>query len=355
MKTFDKKSVWTSFMMSIFVLYIHANNLNNIDLSSKENLLDSVLTNILGNGLGSMAVPFFFMLSGYRFFSFSIVAPNRLYIIKQKLLRRIGSLVMPYLIWNCFGLIFYTIATRIDFISMNMNNPQAVELSFCNILKGIFLYNNYYTMWFLHDLIVLICLTPILMKVLQNKFASVVFGILILMIYIAAQENSVKFFEYYFFKIQSLLFFFTGSFLRVYCKKMFERKSTIRESTIALILLIVAVSIWLVEIPGLSKLALFTEPILFWVAADILPQPKLSWFYKQSFFIYAAHLVPITVTSKVLAMASRNNPWLAAAAYLITPWIVLGELYVLAKILCFFIPNIYNFLSGGRSRNRPEQ
>lgn len=355
MNTIDKKSVWTSFMMSVFVLYIHANNLNNINLSSKENLLDNVFTNILGKGLGSIAVPFFFMLAGYRFFSFSIIAPNRLYIIKQKLIRRISSLVMPYLIWNCFGLIFYIIVTRIDFISMNMNNPQVVELSFYNILKGVFLYNNYYTLWFLHDLIMLMCLTPILMKALQNKFAATVLGILILIVYISAQEGSVQLFEYYFFKIQSLLFFFKGSFLRVFCKKLFERENTIQASIVALILLTVSVSIRLVEIPVLSKLALFIEPILFWVAVDILPQPKLSWFYKQSFFIYVAHLVPITVTSKVLALVSQSNLWLAAAAYLITPWIVLGELYVSAKMLCFFTPNIYNFLSGGRSRNMTEQ
>lgn len=67
--TFNEKVVWISFITSIFVIYIHANNLHNVGMNEDENMLGYVLSAVLGNdGIGGIAVPFFFLLSGYRFF-----------------------------------------------------------------------------------------------------------------------------------------------------------------------------------------------------------------------------------------------------------------------------------------------
>ncbi len=71
-KTTFRKTVWLYFFMSIMVMYIHANNLRNVGLSDAHESLDWILIKILSNGLGSIAVPFFFMIAGLHFFNISL-------------------------------------------------------------------------------------------------------------------------------------------------------------------------------------------------------------------------------------------------------------------------------------------
>ena len=346
--TFNEKVVWISFITSIFVIYIHANNLHNVGMNEDENMLGYVLSAVLGNdGIGGIAVPFFFLLSGYRFFCFNVFSLKSIQIIKQKMRRRIKSLVIPYVLWNSIGMLFYILVTRVPFALSIMNEPYIVEVSIPAILKGVFLYDYYFPFWFLHDLIILTLCTPFLVRVLRNKMCNIVLLLVVAMVYVLAPEN-IHFWEVYIFKAQSLLFFWLGASLSVYGRKNFERPYTKGKSLVSCILLFLLMMIRGTSIPMVSKLSLIIEPLLYWRAFDFMRIPRLKWFHRQSFFIYASHLIPTIIIMKLLAKLSYGNVWAAAIAYIITPGIVLYIIFILSKSLCHFMPHVYNILSGGR-------
>jgi hypothetical protein len=101
-------------------------------------------------------------------------------------------------------------------------------------------------------------------------------------------------------------------------------------------------------IPILSTIMILISPIALWISFDFVPTLiKIRWFYSQSFFIYAVHVIPTTVIMKILAKVSHND-LMATLSYIITPWIVLVFIYIISKFLSRFLPSVYKLLCGGR-------
>lgn len=61
---FSKKATIVSFIMSIFVIYIHANNLSYYGIAANGRTVPNIVVNLCGGGvIGGIAVPFFFTMS----------------------------------------------------------------------------------------------------------------------------------------------------------------------------------------------------------------------------------------------------------------------------------------------------
>ena len=331
-----KKAIWMSFVMSVFVVYIHANNLKNVGLDEIKTSTDWILTQIMARGFGDLAVPFFFMLAGFRFFNFDVYSGNALSILEGKLKRRIKSLVIPYLIWNSFGMAFYMLINRIPSIVAVMNSPQVIDITFTNIFKGVFLYEYYFPFWYLHDLIILSLLSPVMVLILRKQNRIIL--LLCLIGFAALFSNR------YIVKTDSLFFFLLGGHISCYQKEQFEKRSSL--AVICVLIVMISVIIRYVETPYLSRIMLLISPLALWKAFDLFSIPSPKWFYTQSFFIYASHIIPTTVVMKILVkMAPKGTE---ALSYMITPWITLGFIYITARTLNSCFPRLYKILCGGR-------
>lgn len=166
---FSNKVIWLSFLMSISVMYIHADNLNNTGFYNIKDSFDYNITFLLSNAIGGMAVPFFFMMSGYWYFRFNIFDDSAVKTVAIKLKKRINSLVFPYLCWNTVGMLFYMCITRIPIISGMMNSSEIIPFTAETIIKGIFFHAQYFPFWYLQDLIILTAMTPLLLFILRKK------------------------------------------------------------------------------------------------------------------------------------------------------------------------------------------
>ena len=62
---FSKKATIVSFIMSIFVIYIHANNLSYYGIVANGRTIPNIVVNLWGGVIGGIAVPFFFIMSAY--------------------------------------------------------------------------------------------------------------------------------------------------------------------------------------------------------------------------------------------------------------------------------------------------
>lgn len=140
---FSRKVTIVSFILSVFVLYIHAKNLAYYDFGDAHGTLIYVLNQIMSETFGRVAVPFFFLQSGYWMFRYDIFE-TKSDILKRKLKKKVVSLGVPYLIWNTLGLLFFIIMTRLPGMPFNIYGGQVVAITFNNIFEGIFLHKFYF-------------------------------------------------------------------------------------------------------------------------------------------------------------------------------------------------------------------
>ena len=343
---FSKKATIVSFIMSVFVIYIHANNLSYYGIVANGRTIPNIVVNLWGGVIGGIAVPFFFIMSGYWLFRFDIHGNNAMDVLIRKLKKKTKTICLPYLLWNAFGMIFYMVITHIPLAANMMNNGEIIPLTLPNVLEGVFFHKYYFTFWYLKDLIVLIAISPVLLVLLRNKCVA------LMSILVSAVAVLLKL-DFVIFEGTSLLFFMIGGYAVTYTKDFFENKEN--SAWEWLLAFALAGIIRYVNVPIIAELSYFISPILLWKSIDVfLPsafcRKKIRWFITQSFFIYASHVIPVTIIGHLLAKVSRNYLWVTVS-YLISHWITLALIYVVANILYKYTPRFYGLICGGRIKN----
>ena len=82
---FRRKVTVVSFVMAIFVIYIHANNLKYYGIPVDQHTLVNVIVKLFAEVIGGVTVPFFFMLSGYWLFRFDITDSSAVSVLFKKI------------------------------------------------------------------------------------------------------------------------------------------------------------------------------------------------------------------------------------------------------------------------------
>lgn len=343
---FSRKVTMVSFILAIFIMYIHAKNLVFYDFGDITGTSIYFLNKIFSETLGRVGVPFFFLMSGYWMFRFDIRKDGEA-VLFRKLRKKIYSLVIPYLIWNTLGFIYFLTITHIPVLSATVNGGEVVHLTFENIFKGIFLHKYYYSFWFMQDVIVLTIISPIILLFLRNRWFSYT---------VAAGLMITSLFNINFWVCQSssLLLFLIGGILAVYHRDFWEQANQNKYETVLWLLLFLLYSVvkWL-SLPYISTIALMLSPIFFWKLLDFLDifgvyDHEPFWFCKQSFFIYAAHIIPVDAMNGILSRINNTMLW-ASISYMLVPLLVLLLIYFAARILNKKFPIIYHVLCGNRN------
>lgn len=342
---FSRKVIIVSFILSVFVMYIHAKNLAYYDFGDVRGTPIDVLNQIMSETLGRVAVPFFFLQSGYWLFRYDIFE-KKSDTLNRKLKKKVISLGIPYLLWNTFGFLVFIILTHLPGMPFYINEGEIVRVTWKNIIEGIFLPKYYFPFWFMQDLIVLTAISPVLVVLLRKRYMSYVTIAVLLVLYMFDINTPL-------FKVSSLMFFVIGGVLSVYHREYWENSNNnhLETACYTVMFLVCAVIKWL-EIPYLSVVALVPFPILFWKICDLLGQVNVFehepfWFCKQSFFIYSAHIFLVEGLSSILTKVSSQMAWVCFI-YMVNPPIALAILYVVARILNQSFPKLYGLLCGNR-------
>ena len=154
--------------MSLLVVLIHSVNLaiDNTTLSSMILTADHTgaalpgitgvaghIEHLLSNALGQMAVPGFFLISGYLFFR----TLHGFRDIGRKWQERVWSLLVPYGAWNTLWYLAYVLSGRERF------SLDALTLAAAN-------YSCNPTFWYMYQLMLLTLLAPLFYLLLRNAF-----------------------------------------------------------------------------------------------------------------------------------------------------------------------------------------
>lgn len=343
---FSRKVTITSFILAVFIMYIHAKNQVFYDFGDITGTPLSYLHLIFSDVFGLVGVPFFFLMSGYWLFRVDI-GQFRETMLLRKMKKKVSSLVVPYLIGNTIGFLFYFTVTHIPFLSASVNGGEVVELTWENVGKGIFLHKYYYSFWFMQDLIVLTAISPIILLVLRNRWLS--YGVLLGLVAAAVLGVDIRLCQ-----TLSLTLFLLGGILAVYHRDFWEKPNRNKyEAILWAVLFLIGGVIRMLRIRYFLVISQITAPICFWKMLDCLDafgvfdrEPPL--FCKQSFFIYASHILPVEAMNRLLSRVNPSMAW-ACVNYLINPPLVLLLIWLAAKVMNRICPRLYKVLCGGRS------
>lgn len=337
------------FPLIVGVLFIHSHTTFS---GNQDSFITYFIRNIISNELASVAVPLFFLMSGYLFFLKFNTLTKTIYM--EKLKARTRTLFIPFLFWNIATLLLIALAQ-----SLPVN--KAFSAGTMSLIAGYnvfdYLINVFgigklpisFQFWFIRDLMLLVILTPIIdfaNKRTPLPFLSILFACWML-----------DFWPIYTPSIAAVLFFSVGAFFGGYNKNLFcFDKYGIP---------IIAIYTPIIIIGALFAQESFTpylhrSGIVFGIAS-VLFLTKLVMKSRHikntllslsgvSFFVFAAHEPLQTIIFKLAYKMLSPESWvLSLFLYFIVPIFSIIILVSIYRILLNFTPVVLNIVTGGRN------
>lgn len=342
-----------SFLSIILVIYIHMFYTEGTDMPGL-----NIVESFWGQGICLLAVPLFFVISGYLFF---LRCPNGVNSIWPKIRKRGKTLLMPYLLMNTVALLFYIVLNLIiDRVSAlsNVVNFRILQ-SMQEIGVGKALLGFYWTdpvafqLWFVRDLMVVVLFSPAiyyLLKYSLRNFAGMMGFLLVEALLVWGNCFSGYF--------GAAFWFIAGGYLAMHPKINPAKFETRRETAFLSVLLTIGFAVWNVIspqqifgwlIPAAGIIALWTLfDVLFKKKENIFTaRPILAFLCAYPFFVYLVHEPLLNILKKLPLLVSRSE-YMLIAAYIMVPILFYVLAALLGKYLKRVFPKSYSVFTGNR-------
>lgn len=336
-----------SLVSIILVLYIHSG----FHADEIEGMMwnDNVQTFVSGM-MGRCAVPLFYVISGYLFF---LKVPEGMKSIYSKMRKRVGTLVVPYIVGCLFFVGFGVLMAVVPGVSKYMNSSMMPLFSkpVGEILRSIFYDAGNgspcaFQLWFLRDLILIVATSPLwylLLKHLRWILVVTCFGLTYLHI------QFIPFFALFW-------FLFGGQLVQV------KNKYGGASLTVFTIVVFLFLSVVQLFMPDMIDWELVKIPIVIlglisiWGIYDMVlgKDFKLSehrWLATAcqfTFFIYLFHEPTLNIVRKLIVVVLGKNEFGYLTSYLISPWIFTVCAVFAGLLFRKYLPRVYNVCTGGR-------
>ena len=343
------KIKYFSFILSVLVILVHSINMPPIyKIFSFENIFGIEY-------IGSIAAPGFFIISGFLFFV-NIENNDKFIVIKNKIVKRIHTVLLPFLMWNS---IYYMIKVIYELIL-----TRTWTFDGNKFFNAVFHFTESPHLWFLYQLILLIIITPILFYILKNKYFMILFFIVISLMQIL-NINIYKL------NNDALIYFYTGAmFSRIYKNNEFSlvnKKFTLITIPLSIGSYFIYRLFMSMSFKGantfnlgiyfLILMRIFIVLSLFFIIDIFIDYRKKYEFTEYSFFVYCFHylvtrfmllLIYIFVFKKNMDEGTIPNVYISNIYFVFTGIFTTIISVSVAKFLKNKFPKYYNYLSGGR-------
>lgn len=303
------------------------------------------LTNILPL-LYACAVPSFFIISGFLFFrNYQEVGYTK------KIRSRVYSLLIPYLLWNIFGLLTEML-TKIPFFSA-MATVDSNPFDWTNIVMGVF-FHKYTILWFVFVLMVFSVLAPIIWYVVKKKILfSFVF--LILLLLVASYDKGFSSFLGIDLDYSSIVYYLIGAYLGCYHKEIFNYRPNINIYTLILLgVTTIALEYGVKQCAFYSRIYFILVKIIlmYLIFIHFESRFKIEHWFKATFFIYAFYLPVMRFTTGMLRFLFNKINFDFALKelflYVVSFVIVMMVCIKVSSYLEIKTPRFYKLLTGNR-------
>jgi surface polysaccharide O-acyltransferase-like enzyme len=343
------------FPLIVGVVFIHAYE-STVNLAGQEvgvsetGFLADFIRNFLSQGVARTAVPLFFLISGYLFFS-KFEWSRRGYLLK--LSSRVKTLLIPFLFWNIAAILVVAIAQAIPSTATYFSGKKPSIASFeafdyINAVVGLNRNPIAYQFWFIRDLMILVVLAPILRIAL--KFCPVPFlCILFISWFLRVWPGFVP-------SVEASLFFSVGAYLAIVRQSLFALDRHGRLCAILYLVMVVfdALSIDQPLNPYLHRLGILLGIVSALYATKLLahrekPNSVLLGLSSSSFFVFAMHEPLLTILRKVsYRLASPDSSLLVLFLYFAVPIAVIFLSLIIYRKLVDVAPGFTSIITGGR-------
>jgi len=337
------KIKFISFITMIMVLFIHSFNST---LYPNELILPNHyatdIQNFISFHVCRIAVPFFFILSGFLFaYNFDLTLKNYL----EKLKSRFKSLVIPYVLWVVLWTSFFYILSNLSVTKSFINSPLSIQNFTFTSFISIFESPICYQFWFIKDLIFLVLFSPLFL-ILVKKIPPLVLGFLYV--------NLVYWnYDLLFFSNLAVFYFAVGLFLALNFNKILAIKINIHFAIIGIVWILLYFANRFEITVYFIPLIILTGLYFVWKLYDVVNQEssiylRLTKWASFSFFLFALH-EPILISLKKLGFAILGKtPSVSLILYFSLPFFVFAFSIFIGFLTKKFVPNIFKVLTGGR-------
>ena len=353
-KYLSEKLKIISFIAMILVVFLHSYNLTEKYNPDSLNLIDgynAFIQFFLSQGIARVAVPIFFIISGYLFF-INLNFKFQEFIIKYK--KRGRSLLLPYLFWSIWWYLFFFILKLLHRPQKYLTNDIFEHFSVYQILDAIFIHNIIpYQLWFLRDLIIMVLFTPLIYLIIKNLRIFPL--LLLLLIWIGVFD-----FNFIIFTNESILFFSIGAYLALIKKDFLV---TIRNQKRYWIFTFIWIIIVLLKSSIdfentfflkviIHNIGILTGVIAVWSLYDILHNKKTNKFIYSlsffSFFIYAFHEPVLRIIKRGIFYIIKPSESISILVYFFAPIMTILLAILIGTFIKRKFPRFYGLITGGR-------
>lgn len=321
----------------------------------------SMLKCIIGSGISLLAVPFFFIASGY--FLGGHLREKQWY--GTELSKRVQSLLIPFLIWTMVKVLYVFLILLLGMIShIGMQKLQVMPASFPDwcMTFGLdpFQMPRLQPLWFLRALFILCLLSPVLFWPLQRSHRlgfCYIFGFWCawwLCSTFISFSTPWRNFLLYTLSMDGIVYFSIGCYLRLH-EVFFRVPRPIACAFILIVFLLVidfATGNHLaLSFDGQQSLLRFLLPLLIlsvWTLVPPTPWPQ--WLTRAAFPIFLVHMLILSALDNLFTLIPTLNPALLGAEL---DYFLCGLLSILlsiafAVLLRRLFPKLAAVLFGGR-------
>lgn len=340
----SNKLRFLSFFAIILVVLIHS-----YDYFLVAGNFNYIVQRTISKGMAYMAVPLFFMLSGYFFFSQKKTFTREDYFSKLK--KRVKTLLIPYLVVSALSILLFAVLNKTGIYKIGWIQLDIWHMPLGELLNLWLINPVSYQLWFIQYLILLCLISPIIYLLIRHvKYFYIVPVFLFwFVLYYKIDHPTI-----------SLTFFSLGAFLSINNITFPTYKKQYRLSSIVSILLWISGSyialnyvdneFWMNIVRNISILFGF---ISVWFLYDLLYSRWQKIFHSKIiiyvFFIYLFH-EPFLTFAKYgcFYILKALTPLSSLLIYILLPTTIISVCIITGMLVKRYLPRFYNLITGSR-------
>lgn len=319
-----------SFLCTIMVLFRHSRNLIAFWGTENVNNFTAYFENTMST-LTEVAVPSFFIISGYFFFKYDYYDTNNYFTMLKK---KIRTLVIPFIIWNIIGAII-----------LSFYEPSKIGHSIESSIYNLLLSKWNGPLWYIRDLILLMLISPIYLWIfkLNNKILYIIILIILFFRWCPIDTDILS--------TEGQLFFFLGGVIRMNKGFIIYKIPILFFIFILLLWCIYSLNIFHLNEINFHRLNTIIGVMIVWRFIDFFSQRFYNFLYNltcYSFFIYVMHAYLVKFIKRTISYLYYENDFIALLTYILVPLLTIVISINLAKYWKRKFNKSYNIVTGGR-------
>lgn len=338
------------FPLIVLILYMHIVPIEHFPISTELTSTNAYnfIAEFVAHNVGRLAVPCFFLISGYFYFRKMERWSSDFYIHQQR--KRLRTLVLPYLLWNILNILIILLKGYL-FNLFGKDGSGDIGYIMGSSPWELMTYPVNQPLWYLRDLICMTFIAPLFYYLFKHMKG---YGLIVLLgIYLSAMELHVRGFS-----MTAIFYFGTGALWGIQRRNFLTDFAPLKRVSI-IIAPILAVAATLMHqsqyYENILRLFIPFGMIATFFAVQQLvstakPREALLKLSSSVFFIYAVHEIFLKnwVKGAFFRTPLADSGWGMIIGYIIMPIVLLCICLMIYMVMKRCTPKTLNVLTGGR-------